>query len=382
MKQAVLGLIGAGYLANAQHLPNLMFTPHARLKTVCDLNEEAALAAQKKYDIPNVETDYRKLYDDEEIDGVVIVTREDSHAPLTIEALEAGKHVYVEKPLADTRENCAKIVEAEERTGNMVAVGFNRRYAPALRKAREIVDAHGGPHNIHYRMADSYHYTWGKNYPPGVRMFHETCHIFDLFRWFTASEPEVIYCVNSRADDEIIVVRMKSGCVCSIMSSGYTSIDTPKESMEVVADQGMLMVEHFVEMHTFGWPDVEEVYRFKGHAHPDLDTIYRWVYEDLGAAAQRSFHKHWTRMIWHPEQNPTDDPAEVAIAKHFKETHGDAIGYHVDKGWLQALDHFAECMVTGEKPDTADARDGMIAELMGEAAVESRDSGQPVTPDW
>ena len=87
-------------------------------------------------------------------------------------------------------------------------------------------------------------------------------------------------------------------------------------------------------------------------------------------------------MVWHPEQNPTDDPTQAALAKHFKDTHGDAIGYHVDKGWVQALDHFAECMVTGEKPDTADARDGMIAELMGEVAVESRDSGRPVTPDW
>ena len=132
-----------------------------------------------------------------------------------------------------------------------------------------------------------------------------------------------------------------------------------------------------VEMNTFGWTDAEDTYRFKGHAHPDLDTIYRWVFEDLGAAAQRSFHKHWTQMIWHPEQNPTDDAAEVSLAKHFKETHGHAIGYHVDKGWLQALDHFAECMLTGEKPDTANARDGFIAELMGEAAVASRKSGMP-----
>ena len=128
MKQAVLGLIGAGYLANAQHLPNLMFTPHARLKTVCDLNGEAARAAAEKFHIPCVETDARKVFADPEIDGVVIVTREDQHAPLAIAALEAGKHVYVEKPLADTRENCRKVVDAETRTGKRVAVGFNRRY--------------------------------------------------------------------------------------------------------------------------------------------------------------------------------------------------------------------------------------------------------------
>jgi predicted dehydrogenase len=382
MKQATLGLVGAGYLANAQHLPNLQFTPHARLKTVCDLNEDAARAAAERYGIPVVETDFAKLCADNELDGVVIVTREDQHAPLAIAALEAGKHVYVEKPLADTPENCRKIVEVEERTGKMVAVGFNRRYAPALRKAKEIAWAHGGPSNIHYRMADSYHYTWGRNYPPGVRMFHETCHIFDLFRWFSRSEPESIYCVSSRADDEAIVLRMESGCVASIMSSGYASIDTPKEAMEVVADGGMILAEHFVEMETFGWTDADERYRFKGHAHPDLDTIYRWVFEDLGRDAQRSFHRNWTRLVWHPERNDNSEVGEEAIAKHYKGTHGDAISFHVDKGWLQALDHFAECMLTGEKPDTANARDGMIAELMGEAAVKSRESGAPVRPDW
>ena len=382
MNQAVLGLIGAGYLANAQHLPNLMFTPHARLKTVCDLNEEAARKAAGTYDIPVVETDYKKLLADDEIDGVVIVTREDMHAPLAIDALEAGKHVYVEKPLADTRENCEKIVAAEARTGKMVAVGFNRRYAPALRKAKEIAHAHGGPSNIHYRMADSYHYTWGKDYPPGVRLFHETCHIFDLFRWFCKSEPESIYCVDSRADDEIVVVKMKSGCVCSIMSSGYASIDTPKEAMEIIADEGMIVVEHFVEMHTYGWADAEDTYRFKGHAHPDLDTVYRWVFEDLGAEAFRSFHRNWVRMVWQPERHPTDDAVDVKLAKHFKDTHGHAIGYHVDKGWVQALDHFAECMLTGEKPDTATAREGLIAERMGEACKKSRDTGLPVKIDW
>ena len=381
MKQAQLGLIGAGYLANSQHLPNLAWTTHATLKTVCDLDEQAARAAAEKYGIPNVETDYRKLYADPEIDGVVIVTREDMHAELAVAALEAGKHVYVEKPLADTRENCDRIVEAEERTGLIVAVGFNRRFSPSLRKAKEIAYANGGPSNIHFRMADSYHYTWGKDYPPGVRMFHETCHIFDLFRWFCESEPESIYCAASRPDDETIVVKMKSGCVCSIMSSGYASIDTPKEAMEVVADHGMLVMEHHVEMRTFGWPEFDELYRFKGHAHPDLDYIYRWVFEDLGADAFRSFHKHWTRLVWHPERNQTDDPTEVAISEHFKNTHAGETSYHVDKGWLQALDHFAECILTGQKCEVASAREGLLAELMGEAAVKSRESGEVVRFD-
>ena len=379
MEQAVLGLIGAGYLANAQHLPNLVWAPHARLKTVCDIREEAAAAAQKKYNIPHVETDYRKVYADPEIQGVVIVTREDTHAPLTIEALEAGKHVYVEKPLADTRENCEKVVAAQEKTGKIVAVGFNRRFSPAYRKAKELLYAHGGPSNVHYRMADTYSYMWGKDYPPGVRIYHELCHVFDLFRWLTQSEPASVYCIDSRPDDEVLAIRMKSGCVCSVMSSGWASIDTPKERMEVVAEKGMVTIEHHVEMRTYGFPDAQDVYRFKGHAHPDLDFIHRWIYEDLGADAMRSFLKHWVRMVWHLKDRPIDDPADAAMAKDFAERHPDAVSYHVDKGWLQAMDHFAECIVTGAKPDTPDARDGLIAQLMGEAAAKSRETGRAVT---
>ena len=112
MRPAVLGLIGAGYLANAQHLPNLCYTVKATLKTVCDVREEAVKAAMAKYNVPHGETDYRKVLADPEIEGVVIVTREQQHAELTIAALKAGKHVFVEKPLATSVAECEAIVAA------------------------------------------------------------------------------------------------------------------------------------------------------------------------------------------------------------------------------------------------------------------------------
>src|SRR5512138_3338129 len=109
--QATFGIIGAGGIAQSQHLPNLTRAPHVRLKTVCDLRADVLHSMQAKYRVPHATTSHKELLADPEIQAVVIATREDAHAPLTIEALRAGKHVYVEKPLAETPEACAAVVE-------------------------------------------------------------------------------------------------------------------------------------------------------------------------------------------------------------------------------------------------------------------------------
>ena len=86
-----MALIGAGHLAQNQHLPNLMWTTHARLKTVCDVRQEAVSDAQKQFCVPNGETDYRKVLADPEIQGVVIATQAKQHEELVSAALRAGK---------------------------------------------------------------------------------------------------------------------------------------------------------------------------------------------------------------------------------------------------------------------------------------------------
>ena len=379
MKRAVFGCIGAGYFANAQHLPNSVWAPHIELRTVCDIREDAVRAAQKKFNIPKGETDYRKVLADPEIDAVFVITRPEDHSRLTVEALKAGKHVYVEKPLAETLEECEAVIDAQVKAKRHVAVGFNRRFAPAYRKAMELLAKHGGAQNIFYRVTDTYSYTWGKNYPPGRRVFHETCHIFDALRWMTGSEPASVYCVEARADDEAIVVKFASGPVATIMSSGWSSLDWPKESLEVIAGKGGLTVDNFVELRTYGFGDAEDVYRFPGHVHPDHDFTHRFMFEALGSEAMRALYK--IRFRFWEEFNPDAafpaDPGEAAIARDFNRHHSPH-GYDADKGWRQAADHFAECILTGEQPENADARDGLIAEHMAVACAKSRETHAPV----
>ena len=384
MESVVFGLIGAGGIAQSQHLPNLSRAPHAFLKTVCDVREDVLRQMQQKYSVPHATADYRSLLSDPEIRAVVVATREDMQAALTIEALRAGKHVYVEKPLAETSEACADVVAAQRETGRFVAVGFNRRFAPAYRKAKEIARAEGGAWNIHYRISDEY-WRWGKGYPPGVRVVHEVCHIFDLLRWLTDSEVASVYCAQSRADDESLVLTFRSGCVASIMSSGYATMDLPKERLEIITERGAVTVEDFVELRTFGFAHREPVLRFAGHTHPDREFTHKYLLESEGAAALFALRRLAWTLRYAAEANvpaegqqPPPDPREVR--RYLNET-SPHWNYMVDKGWLPALDHFAQCILRNEPPENAGAQDGLRASLLSHAAIRSRDTGAVVFMD-
>lgn len=379
MEQAVFGIIGAGGIAQSQHLPNLTRAPHVRLKTICDLREDVLANMQSKYAIPCAETDHQTLLADPEIDAVVVATKEDMQAPLTVEALNAGKHVYVEKPLADTPEAVESVVAAQHASGKFVAVGFNRRMAPAYRKAKQLVTADGGAKNMHYRISDEY-WNWGRNNPPGVRVIHEVCHIFDILRWFADADPVSIYCVDSRPDDEVYVIKFDSGCVASITNSGYVTMDMPKERIEIVSDLGAVVVEEFVELRTYGYAGVDPVFRYAGHSHPDREFTHKYLLEALGAEGLYAMR----RMGWElrerskrlDEDNPGLDDTELRDFFSHRSPHWN---YMVDKGWLVAMDHFAQCILDGTPPETAGAEDGLWSAKMSAAAIRSRNTGNVVT---
>lgn len=378
MNQAIFGIIGVGGIAQSQHLPNLTRASHVRLKTLCDLREDVLKEMQQKYDVPHAVTDYHELLSNDEIDAVVVATREDMQAKLAIETLQAGKHVYVEKPVAKTPDDVEAVVEAQEQSGKIAAVGFNRRMAPAYRNAREIICSDGGPKNIHYRISDEY-WSWGKHYPPGVRVIHEMCHIFDILRWFTGSDPVSIYCVDSRPDDEILVLKFESDCVASIMNSGYVTMDLPKERVEIVSELGAVIVEEYVECRTYGFADRDHVYRFAGHSHPDRDATHKYLFEQDGADALHAIR----RMGWEARERvgadrSGDNQMGQTELKNYMNTQAPCWNYMVDKGWLPAVDHLAECILEGKKPQLASASDGWWASKMAAAAIRSRDSGQVV----
>ncbi len=403
-RKAVLGLIGVGYLAQKQHLPNMVRLPNIRLKWLCDLDEKLLDTFGNRYAISERTTEYRRLLEDPEVQGVVIATKEDIQARITLDALNAGKHVYVEKPLANTEEECRQVWEAQKKTGRIVMVGFNRRFAPAYVKARELLQKQGGAFNIHYRLTDACH---AKKYEnkgskprfwerePGTRVIYELCHIFDIIAWLSGSEVESVYCASCRPDDEVYALRMASGCIATLMHSGYAATEFPKERLEAVAGTGALTVDQFVELRTFGFEGESPVYRFAGHTHPSYsEYMHKYLFEELGVEAMyamrridRRVRERISQVIADINTLPELSLDRQAMEEDIKAEFPDKeelidywfklvafTEYRYDKGWMHAMNAFAVGILQGKAPaDGASAEDGLRASRVGHAAIESRE---------
>ncbi|WP_274649772.1 Gfo/Idh/MocA family protein [Paenibacillus humicola] len=127
-----VGIIGCGGIANGKHLPNLSKLEQVQLVAFCDIVEERAQKAAAQYGASEarVYTDYKELLADKTIDIVHVCTPNDSHAEISIAALEADKHVMCEKPMAKTAADAKRMLETAKRTGKKLTIGYNNRYRP------------------------------------------------------------------------------------------------------------------------------------------------------------------------------------------------------------------------------------------------------------
>lgn len=129
-KKVLVGIIGCGGIANGKHMPALAGNEKVEIVAFCDIVEERAVKAAKEYGSENakVYTDYRELLKDKKIDAVHVCTPNRSHSPITVDALEAGKHVMCEKPMAKTYEDAKKMLDAAKRTGKKLTIGYQNRF--------------------------------------------------------------------------------------------------------------------------------------------------------------------------------------------------------------------------------------------------------------
>ncbi|HHW45740.1 MAG TPA: Gfo/Idh/MocA family oxidoreductase [Clostridiales bacterium] len=130
MKKLKVGIIGCGGIANGKHMPALKKIPEVEMTAFCDIIVERAEKAAKEYGTPDakVYTDYKELLKDPSIDVVHVLTPNKDHSYMTVEALEAGKHVMCEKPMAKTYKEALAMVEAAKRTGKKLTIGYQNRF--------------------------------------------------------------------------------------------------------------------------------------------------------------------------------------------------------------------------------------------------------------
>jgi len=130
MTQVNVGIIGCSGIARGKHLPSLAKLTQVRLMAFCDIIESAATEAAQTFGVEGAQVyqDYRRMLEDESIDVIHICTPNDSHAEITVAALEAGKHVMCEKPMAITSDGARSMVDAAKRTGKKLTIGYQNRF--------------------------------------------------------------------------------------------------------------------------------------------------------------------------------------------------------------------------------------------------------------
>ena len=138
-----VGIIGCGGIANGKHMPALKsFPDDVEMVAFCDIIEERAQKACEEFGVEGakVYTDYKELLKDETIDVVHVLTPNKAHCQLSIDALEAGKHVMCEKPMAKTAEDARRMVEAAKRTGKKLTIGYQHRHKNESTYIKKIIE--------------------------------------------------------------------------------------------------------------------------------------------------------------------------------------------------------------------------------------------------
>ena len=131
-KKVRMGVIGCGGIANGKHMPAEKRNPAAEMVAFCDVIEERALKAREDFGKPEdaVYTDYRELLKDKSIDAVLVLTPNCSHCEITVAALNAGKHVLCEKPMAMNYAEAKQMLDARDKSGKVLTIGYQNRFRP------------------------------------------------------------------------------------------------------------------------------------------------------------------------------------------------------------------------------------------------------------
>ena len=140
MNKVRIGIIGCGGIANNKHIPSLKKVDKlCEIVAFCDIYEEKAQSLAKKYgsDKAKIYTDYHALLEDKAIDVVHICTPNVSHAAITVDAFEAGKHVLCEKPMAHTTEDAAKMVDAWKKSNRKFTIAYQNRFRPEVQMLKK-----------------------------------------------------------------------------------------------------------------------------------------------------------------------------------------------------------------------------------------------------
>ncbi len=358
LKQLRVGVIGTGI--GAYHLQGYQSHPQAEVVALCDVNPKALEAAGAQYGVSRLFTDYQEMLAMKNLDAVSVCVPNFLHAPIATAALQAGKHVLVEKPLATDAKTGQKMVDAAKKTKKTFMIQFNNRYRPEAKVLKEAVDS-GELGNLYFARCGWIRRNgipgWGgwftdKDLSGGGPLIDLAVHMFDL-TWWLMGKPRPVTCLGST----------------------YSAFG-PK--MEALGPWGV--------PNTQGKFNVEDMavgmVKFEGGATIMLEASWasrierEWVYATLcGDKAGATLERQWA-------VDGIDDTS-IDKLRIFKQEHGAPVDVDLKvqpdpaMGRLEAVRHFVDCVLHGKQP-ISPATDGLEIMKVLDALYKSAQTGKAV----
>ena len=259
--KGTLGIIGAGNFTSATVMPVLKKI-NASLKYISSASGLSSTTMAKKYGIGYSTTNTDDILNDKEVDAVLITTRHNTHAQLTINALKAGKHVFVEKPLALTFDEIDAIQTVYSQNDKTLTVGFNRRFSPFAIDAKQLLGNDNTPINVIATMNAGFipANSWVHDLKiGGGRIIGEACHLIDLITYFTGSLVESVTMTSmgvnadENTDNASILLKYKNGSLGVINYFANGSKAYSKERVEIYSQNRTIVIDNFRKSTYFGF---------------------------------------------------------------------------------------------------------------------------------
>ncbi|AGH39522.1 Inositol 2-dehydrogenase [Bibersteinia trehalosi USDA-ARS-USMARC-188] len=327
-----VGIIGAGRIGRVHSESISKYVKGAEIKAISDVKITEELTAwAKSMGIPEVYDDYKKILQDPEIDAVLVCSSTNTHAPISIEAAQAGKHVFCEKPVDADPAKIREVLSAVEKAGVKFQVGFNRRFDHNFKAIKDRVSAGdiGEPHVIRVTSRDP-------EAPPieyvkvsGGMFFDMTIHDFDMIRYLSGSEVEEVFAVGTvlvnpeigkagDIDTAVITLKLKNGAIGVIDNSRKAA---------------------------YGYDQRAEVFGSKGAIH---------ITNDTGSTA-----------VFSGENGVVAEKPKYFFLERYMQSFADEISCFVDS-------------VVNDKPTLVNGNDGLQPVLIALAAKKSLEENRPV----
>ncbi len=258
-----VAVAGLGVFAKNVQLPELANNSHYRLHTVVSKSGVQAKEVAKKFSASYCTTDYAEMLKNPDVQLVIITTRNNQHASMAIEAAQAGKHIFLEKPMAMNYREMKDIILAVQKNKVFFTLGLNRRFSPLAQAAKDILSQHQKPALIIYRFQDerAADRAWVENLTEGGgRVLHLCGHMVDVCSWLLNADPLDVFTKSVEArtssvvnqDNVIMTSNFSDGSVATMIYSSLGNSALERERIEIYFDNKVIILKNYQSLEFIG----------------------------------------------------------------------------------------------------------------------------------